>query len=83
MISLIGLIFILIGWIAQLVVMRTDRKINPVFITFYMLGTALIIYEDYFRGWIDLSVANLLILLVSLGVFVFTFTKERKKKKKN
>lgn len=78
MISLIGLVFILIGWIVQLVVMKTDRKVNPIFVLFYIAGTIMIAYEDFFRGWVDLSVANVLIMLVAIVVFVISIS-ERKR----
>ena len=82
MISIIGLIIILCGWIAQLVVMRTDRKINPVFIILYILGTFMIAYEDYYRGWSDLAIFNILVLLVAVAVFVISISKEKKVGKK-
>lgn len=42
----------------------------------------MIAYEDYYRGWSDLAIFNILVLLVAVAVFVISISKEKKVGKK-
>ncbi len=70
MISLIGLTLVVIGWLAQLLMMKKDKKINKYFVIFYALGVAFLVYDGFNAGLTNLVIVNLISFVLSVLVLV-------------
>ena len=70
MIALIGLTVIIIAWTLQFLLMNKKKIIYPSFVTLYVLGVVLLVYDGFSSGLTDLAIANLISLVVSLAVLV-------------
>ncbi len=63
--SLIGLSVIIISWILEFFFMGKKKKINPIFIGIYILGTGFLVYDGFTSGTIELAIANLVSCVVA------------------
>jgi len=68
-ISIIGLVLVGLGWLAQLFFMNKDQPvILPSFIILYSVGVVLLVYDGFSNGTIESAAINLLSLVMALAV---------------
>jgi hypothetical protein len=70
MIALLGLSLVVVAWILQFFLMDKRKKISAYFVSLYILGVILLVYDGYSSGLTSLAIANFISLIVSLAVFV-------------
>lgn len=70
MIASVGLILIIIAWIIQFILMDKRKKIYLSFVIIYALGVAFLVYDGFSSGLVNLAIANLVSLIVSLIVLI-------------
>lgn len=68
----IGLLFIVIGWLVQLLQVLTskNREINPYFLVLYIIGVLLLVIGNYLVGNISSTLFNLVSAILPLVILV-------------
>lgn len=70
MATVVGLIFIVVAWLFQmLAILGKSNKIQVSFVITYIIGAVLLIADAQRKGMMDVAGLNLLSLLAALVVF--------------
>ncbi len=70
MIATIGLIFIILGWTLQLLLMNNNKNIHIPFIFLYAIGVIFLVYDSFSSGLEELAIANIVSFAVSIAVLI-------------
>jgi len=68
--SVIGLIIIFIAWIIQLFSLNKRRELSKWFITTYIIGAILLVYDGYTNNLMELAILNALIVITAIVVLI-------------
>ncbi|MEI7719369.1 MAG: hypothetical protein WCI72_05855 [archaeon] len=68
--SIIGLSLVIIAWLVQLLTMDKTKRVNRYFVIIYALGVLILVYDGFNTGLINLAIANLISLVVSILVLI-------------
>ena len=63
--SIVGLSIITIAWALEFLFMGKKKKISQIFITVYIIGVSVLVYDGFTSGNNVIAVANLVSLVVS------------------
>lgn len=63
--SVVGLGIITLSWVLEFFLMGKNKKISPFFISAYLLGVSILIYDGFTSQNNLLAVANLVSLIVA------------------
>jgi uncharacterized membrane protein YedE/YeeE len=63
--SIIGLSVVIIAWALEFLFMGKKKRISPIFISVYIFGVGILVYDGFTSGNNVLAVANLVSLVVS------------------
>ena len=63
--SIVGLSIITIAWALEFLFMGKKKKISQIFITVYIIGVSVLVYDGFTSGNNLIAVANLVSLVVS------------------
>jgi uncharacterized protein with PQ loop repeat len=68
----IGLLFIIVGWIIQLLkVLKHDRNISPYMLILYTIGVLFLVVGNYSIGDINSTLLNIIATILPLAVLIF------------
>jgi hypothetical protein len=67
--SLIGLGVIVASWVLEFFFMGKRKKISPVFVGTYILGSGILVYDAFISNAIYIGIANLTAMIVAAAVF--------------
>jgi hypothetical protein len=68
----IGLLFIIVGWIIQLLkVLKHDRNISPYMLILYTIGVLFLVVGNYSIGDITSTLLNIITAILPLFVLIF------------
>jgi len=69
MLSTIGLVIIVVGWIWQLVsVCKTNNQIQKNFLALYAIGVVLLVVDGFMADLISLAIPNAICLIAVLAI---------------
>jgi hypothetical protein len=66
--SLTGLGIIAASWVLEFFFMGKRKKISPIFVGTYILGTGILVYDAFISSAIYIGIANLVTMIVAAVV---------------
>jgi uncharacterized membrane protein len=83
-IALIGLIFIMLGWVVQLAFSSKEKKdVNKWFLALYAIGAFALVWDAYKKSLSNIALFNLITLILCLTVLIKTNCSSIHKVKQN
>ncbi|MFH0906552.1 MAG: hypothetical protein V1824_04410 [archaeon] len=68
--SIIGLVLIILAWIAELFKMGELKQIRPCFIALYILGVVFLVIDGFSSNLTTLAILNLITGVIALIVLI-------------
>jgi len=67
MLANIGLFIITVAWVIQLLgTSKKNKKINPIFVLFYIFGVVFLVIDGFKNGWNSMTSLNLICGIVAV-----------------